>query len=29
MGMPRLAELHWYYAEGAGKVDMKVKKFLD
>jgi hypothetical protein len=28
-GMIRLAEVHWYEARGIGRVDMKVKEYLD
>jgi hypothetical protein len=28
-GMIRLAEVHWYEARGIGRVDMKVKQYLD
>jgi len=28
-GSVRLAELHWYEAHGMGRVEMKIKRFLD
>ena len=28
-GSTRQAELHWYQAHGIGRVDMKIKRFLD
>ena len=28
-GVERLAELHWYEASGIGRVEFKIKRFLD
>ena len=28
-GTMRLAEIHWYEAHGLGKLEMKIKRFLD
>jgi hypothetical protein len=28
-GMSRLAEVHWYEAHGIGRVDYKIKRYLD
>lgn len=28
-GMMRVAEVHWYEAHGIGRVDLKIKEYLD